>query len=400
MKNRFFFNLPYVSWKYKLSAFMFSQGLSLLGSTVVSLAIIWYITLKTGSASMVTYVTLTTFIPQAMVMLYGGILADRYSPKLIVILSDSIIALSTLTLAILFFLGIDNINWIFLFNIIRSLGTGIQLPASKSILPQIVPSDKILKANSLSTGIWSVVQLISPGLGGIVMNQFNIQFIFLIDVITAIIGIIILVTIYIPISEKRLNSKNNTDELLQGFEYIMKSKTLRNCIVLFSVFQFLVVPASQLSPLLATLNIGNEVWMLSVIETFFSIGALSISIIMAYKEFNVPQYKLIGLSSIIFGVTMILLLPIRSIMPFIAVMFIMGVGSPLYYTALITKIHENTDEAFMGRTFSFLDLFSSFATPFGMLVFGPIANLSIILSFAIPGILLIMLGIFIYSRMR
>ena len=128
------------SWQYKLTAYMASQGISLLGSSIVSLAIIWYVTLGTGSGSMIAGVTITTFLPQALIMLYGGVLADRYSPKRIVMISDSLIALSTLILVILFVTGTDSIGWVFFFNALRSFGTGIQLPASKSILPQIVPS--------------------------------------------------------------------------------------------------------------------------------------------------------------------------------------------------------------------------------------------------------------------
>ncbi len=63
------------TWKYKLTAYMISQGISLPGSSIISLAIIWYVTLRTGSGSMVAGVTVTTFLPQALIMLYGGALA-------------------------------------------------------------------------------------------------------------------------------------------------------------------------------------------------------------------------------------------------------------------------------------------------------------------------------------
>lgn len=386
------------SWQYKLTAYMVSQGISLLGSSVVSLAIIWYVTLGTGSGSLVAGVTITTFLPQALVMLYGGVLADQYPPKGIVILSDFMISLSTLILAIFFITGMDSIGWVFFFNALRSFGTGIQLPASKSILPQIVPNEQLMKANSLNTGVWSVIQLVSPGLGGLVMNLMDMEYVFLIDVVTALISIIILATIIVPKRETQHSNENTRDGLVQGFRYIMKSRTLRSSILLYTVFQFLVVPASQLTPLLASKNVGNEVWVLSVIETAFSIGALSVSLFMAYRDLKIPHFKLIGLSSMVFGMTMLLLLPAHGIVLFAAMMFLMGIGSPLYYTPLITHIQEITDDFYMGRTFSYVDLFSSLATPLGMMLFGPLANISILLPFVIPGILLIILGILIWKK--
>lgn len=387
------------TWQYKLTAYMVSQGISLLGSSVVSLAIIWYVTLKTGSGSTIAGVTITTFLPQALVLLYGGVLADRYPPKRIVILSDSMIALSTLVLAIFFIIGIDSIGWVFFFNALRSFGTGIQLPASKSILPQIVPSEQLMKANSINTGVWSIIQLVSPGLGGLVMNLMAMQYVFLIDVVTAVISIIILATIIVPAYEIRHSNENTKEGLMQGFRYTMDSRTLRSCILLYTVFQFLVVPASQLTPLLASKNVGGEVWVLSAIEAAFSIGALSVSLFMACKELHISHFKLIGLSSIIFGMTMILLLPARGIVLFAAMMFIMGIGSPLYYMPLITHIQENTEEAYMGRIFSYVDLFPSLAMPLGMVVFGPLANINILLPFVIPGVLLILLGVWVRKKM-
>lgn len=387
------------SWQFKLTAYMLSQGISLLGSSVVSLAIIWYVTLKTGSGSLVAGVTITTFLPQALVMLYGGVLADRYPPKRIVILSDSMIAISTLILTIFFIIGIDNIGWVFFFNALRSFGTGIQLPASKSILPQIVPKEQLMKANSINTGVWSVIQLVSPGLSGLIMSLMDMEYIFLIDVATAVISIIILATIIVPSSEIRQGNENIREELVQGFHYIMNSRALRKAILLYTIFQFLIVPASQLTPLLASTNVGSEVWILSVIETAFSIGALSVSLFMAYRELKIPHFKLIGLSSIVFGLTMLLLLPARGILLFAAMMFLMGFGSPLYYTPLITHIQESTEDSYMGRTFSYVDLLSSLATPLGMIVFGPLANINILLPFVISGVALILLGIRIRNKM-
>ena len=355
--------------------------------------------MTTGSGSLVAGVTITTFLPQALVMLYGGVLADRYPPKRIVILSDSMIAISTLILTIFFIIGIDNIGWVFFFNALRSFGTGIQLPASKSILPQIVPKEQLMKANSINTGVWSVIQLVSPGLSGLIMSLMDMEYIFLIDVATAVISIIILATIIVPSSEIRQGNENIREELVQGFHYIMNSRALRKAILLYTIFQFLIVPASQLTPLLASTNVGSEVWILSVIETAFSIGALSVSLFMAYRELKIPHFKLIGLSSIVFGLTMLLLLPARGILLFAAMMFLMGFGSPLYYTPLITHIQESTEDSYMGRTFSYVDLLSSLATPLGMIVFGPLANINILLPFVIPGVALILLGIRIRNKM-
>lgn len=381
------------NWHFKLFAYMTSQGISLLGSTIVSFAVMWYVTLKTGSGIAVAGVTITTYLPQAIIMLFGGVLADRYPPKKIVMLADSFVALSTLVLAILFLIGIDSIGWIYFFNSLRSLGSGIQMPAIKSMLPILVPEKELMRANSIYTSIWCVIQLVSPGISGIIMNFVSISGVFFIDVITAVIGISLLSTISMP---SRKNSENNYKlmvELKSGIRYILSNKSLKNSILFYSAFSFLVVPASQLTPLLASQTFGDEIWILSTIETAFSIGALLVSLFLSYKTLSTAPFKLIGFSAMLFGFVMILLIPSKNIILFTILMFVMGIGSPLYYTPLTTHIQEITEESYLGRTFSFVDLFSSLAIPFGMIVFGPLSNLSIVIPFLIPGGLLILLGI-------
>ena len=387
------------TWIYALTALMMSQGISLLGSSIVSLAVKWYVTLETDSGGMVALVAVTTYLPQALVMLYGGVLADRHPPKRIIMLSDSAIALSTLILSLMFFTGHGSIPWILVFNTLRSVGTGLQLPATKSILPLIVPERELMRANGISAGMWSLIMLVSPALGGLALNYMPLQWVFLIDVFTAAVGVAILGAITVPKPERVEPPVSAQEGLASGLRYIAGSKTLKSCLILYAVFSFLVMPASELTPLLASRNVCDEVWVLSVVETAFSVGALTVSAYMGVRELRMSHFKLIGLSAAVFGATMILLLPARGIVPFALLMLLMGVGSPLYYTPLITHIQENTDEAYMGRTFSYVDLLSSMASGLGMALVGPLADLSITLTFVVPGALLILLGLYAGKRM-
>lgn len=381
------------SWQFKLFAYMLSQGITLLGSTIVSFAVIWHVTLNTGSGIAVAGITITTYLPQALIMLYGGVLADRYPPKRIIILADSFVALSTLILAILFIFEIKHIGLLLLFNSLRSFGTGIQLPSIKSMLPILVPGNEFMRANSIYTSIWFVIQLIAPGLCGIIMRFLSMTGIFLIDVFSALIGVLLLCVISMPARESREGGYHPLSELKSGARYILTSRSLKNSIVFYSVFSFLVVPASQLTPLLASQTFGDEVWILSAIETAFSIGALLASLLMIYKKFKTAPFKLIGFSAMLFGFVMISLVFSKNIILFVALMLVMGIGSPLYYTPLTTHIQEITKKEYIGRTFSFVDLFASLAIPLGMLLFGPLSEMSIMLPFLIPGVLLILLGI-------
>ncbi|HBE9252440.1 MFS transporter [Clostridioides difficile] len=388
-----------LSWQRKLLIFMTSQTVSMLGSSIVSLSLIWYVTLQTNSGIAITGITITTFLPQALIMLVGGVIADRFPLKKIIMLSDSFIALSTLCLAVIYASGNDSILWIYVFNSLRSIGSGIQIPATKSILPSFIPQEELMRANSYSTTTWSIIQLISPALAGIALSFFSLSVVLMLDFITAVIGILLL--LIIPIKNKeRHYSKNGWLELKQGVQYLTKSTKLRTIISLYTLFNILVVPASQLTPLLASTRLDGDVWILTCVEMAFSIGALLGSLYLGYKKITISHMKLVGYSICIFGLSMGLLIYANSIWLFALFMLIMGIGSPLYYTPIITMVQEYSDPTYIGRMFSYVDLFGTLATPLGMMIFAPLSSINLDFPFILPSIALLLLGIWTFKKAK
>jgi MFS transporter, DHA3 family, macrolide efflux protein len=90
------------NWKRNIILFLGSQTISLFGSSLVQYAIMWYITLNTQSGVMMTIYILCGFFPTFFISPFAGVWADRYNRKILIVLSDSMIAFSRLILAILF----------------------------------------------------------------------------------------------------------------------------------------------------------------------------------------------------------------------------------------------------------------------------------------------------------
>lgn len=114
-------------WKKNITLFLGSQTISLFGSSLVQYAIMWYITLNTQSGVMMTISIVCGFVPTFILSPIAGVWADRYNRKILIILSDSLIAISTLVLAILFLIGYDELWLLFVMSAVRAIGTGIKL---------------------------------------------------------------------------------------------------------------------------------------------------------------------------------------------------------------------------------------------------------------------------------
>lgn len=177
------------NWKRKITLFLTAQTISLLGSSLVQYAIIWYITLTTSSGVMMTISTVCGFLPQMAISLFAGIWIDRYSRKRMIMLADGMIAIATLILAVMFLMGYNNIWLLYVILLIRAAGTGIQVPAVNALIPQIVPKDQLMKVNGVNSSISSLMMFLAPAAGGVILSISSIETAFFIDVITAIIGI-------------------------------------------------------------------------------------------------------------------------------------------------------------------------------------------------------------------
>ena len=116
-------------WKKRVAIFLTGQTISTFGSFLVQYAILWHLTLTTKSGGVLALAATSGFLPQAIVSIFAGVWADRVNRKTMIIIADSMIALTTLGLALLMLSGVDDLWLIFAVMAARSIGAGFQMPA-------------------------------------------------------------------------------------------------------------------------------------------------------------------------------------------------------------------------------------------------------------------------------
>jgi len=228
-----------------------------------------------------------------------------------IFLSDSLIAISTLLIAVLFLLGYDTIWMLFAVSAIRALGQGIQTPAVSAILPQIVPEDKLTKVNATNQSIQSLVMLVSPMISGALLSLAPLEYIFFIDVITAAIAVVILVTfLKVPSHAKALQTEkvSYSKDLIDGIRYIRKHKFIKRFFLFCGLFFILAGPVAFLTPLQVTRSFGEDVWRLTAIEITFSIGMMIGGLFMAFWGGFKNRVHTIALSSFLMSACIMVLL--------------------------------------------------------------------------------------------
>lgn len=366
------------NWEKNIIIFLASQTISLFGTSLVQYAIIWFITLKTQSGIMMTISIVSGFLPTFFLSPFAGVWADRYNRKMLIILSDSFIAMSTFILAVLFLLGYDKIWLLFVISSIRALGTAVQTPAIGAFIPKLVPEDKLTRINATNGSIQSIVMLISPMASGALLTITKIEMIFFIDVITAAAAIFMMIVfLHVPAHSKALKKQDNSyfEDMKKGIIYIKNHEYIKKFFLFCSGFFFLSAPAAFLTPLQVSRSFGNDVWRLTSIEIAFSSGMILGGVTMAYWGGFKNRIYTMTLSSFFIGSCTFLLGVTPNFVLYLIFMVLIGIAMPLFNTPSMVLLQEKVQEDFLGRVFGVLTMISSSMMPLGMLIFGPVSDI-------------------------
>lgn len=366
------------SWQRKIGLFLGTQTISLFGSMLVQYAIMWHITLTTQSGAMMTISILCGFLPTFFLSPFAGVWADRYNRKVLIILADALIAVATLILALLFLAGYKALWLFFLISAIRAIGQGIQNPAVAAMLPDLVPADKLTKVNAVQGTIQSFVMLVSPMVSGALLTVASIESIFFIDVVTAAIAILCLLTlVQVPVHAKAMEKQSTSyfSDMRDGLSYIRSHGYVKAFFLFCAVLFVLAAPVAFLTPLQVTRSFGDEVWRLTAIEITFSIGMMTGGAVTATWGGFRNRVHTMALSSALIGAFTLALGLTAHFWLYLLFMGLVGVALSMYNTPSTVLLQEKVEPDYLGRIFGVMSMIQSSMMPVGMLLFGPIADL-------------------------
>jgi DHA3 family macrolide efflux protein-like MFS transporter len=294
-----------------------------------------------------------------------------------IIVSDSTIALTTLALALFMLSGVEDLWLIFLVMAVRSVGAGIQMPAISALIPQIVPTDKLMRVNGINSSVQSSLLILGPVAAAGIYSTMSLAAILFVDVVTAVIGLSLLATIAVPTLSRVANNDKPSyfTDLKEGLNYIFSHDLVRWVMVIYSIVFLLVVAPSNLSPLMLVRTFGGDVWLLTVLELSFGIGMVAGGALMAIFASKMDRLGLMVGTSILFGVLAVVMGFTTNLILFYSLFFLIGLAVPAFSTSSMTLLQETVEPERQGRVFGFVGIVMAVAMPLGMAVLGPLADI-------------------------
>ena len=365
------------NWKRKTALFLAGQCITLFGSMIVQMAIIWYVTLKTSSGGWVAAFTICAYLPQFLISFVAGVWADRYSRKKLIIFADSVIMATTVIL----YLAMPAISGdtvllsaLLVISVIRSLGAGVQTPAVSAVIPQLVPGEHLMRYNGIHAAIQSVVQFAAPAVAGAVLSVGTFRSALLIDILTALLGIGLLSCVLLPKQEASGEQMAVFSEIKAGIRYSFSDRMIGKLLIVYGLFILLSVPAGFLAALLVSRMYGDTYWYLTAVELVgfagMALGGMLMGIWGGFR--NRARSLAVGL--LILGIMTIGMGVSPVFLVYLVLMFGYSAAITMIQTAVTTIIQEQADGAMQGRVFGLMGAMYSGFLLVGMAVFGPLAD--------------------------
>ena len=354
----------------RLLLFLLPQSLSLLGSSAAQFGIIWTLTIRYSSGSVLFLSSLAGFVPQILLMLLSGSLSDSRGRRRVIVLSDAAAAFLALVLAAALGYGLDRLPVYLLILVGRSACSGLQSPAVESAVPLIAGNEMLQRANGMRGFLSASVALLSPAAAGALLPVCGLEGLLLLDAVTAAAAVAASLAVNIP--ERGVCGRAPIREV---FSYLSSERRIRNLLVFHALALFLISPGAALSPLFVTREFGSSSALLSVSELSYSVGMVLGGLLISFSCRIRHRSRAVAFSLSVYGVMMFLMGLGVSFIPYLILNAAIGVVSPCYTALLNTEVQSIADEKMLGRVTSLFSLVSVSAVPAGLLVAAPCSDI-------------------------
>lgn len=386
------------NWKSVFAVIWTGQLFSILSSSIVSFALILWLSFETGSAQVLALSALAALLPQSVVGLVAGVYIDRWDRKLTMILADSFIALCTFLLAILFFLGVAEVWHIYILLALRSVGSAFHMPAMQASVPLLAPTDQLTRIAGINQMLESVCNIAGPALGALFIGFMDISYILLLDVGGALIACVSLLFVHIPNPEKEDSKRIGVLFELKDAVHTVKGIKGIIPLVSFSVLAtFVLMPVAVLFPLMTLKHFSGDAFQMSVVEVAWGAGMLLGGLIMSVFALKMNKVLLINLMYIAIGLSFYFsgILPETGFWLFVFLTLAGGIAGSVYNASFIAVIQLQIPPAILGRIFSVYFSLAILPSMVGLVAAGAIADaIGLSNMFIISGVMLCLIGLF------
>jgi len=361
------------SRNYRL--FFIGQGVSLIGTWMTRLATAWLVYRVTESAFLLGVVGFAGQVPSFFIPPLAGVWLDRWDRHRVLIVTQVLAMLQSLTLAALALSGHINIAWVIVLTLVQGVVTAIEIPTRQSFVIRLIDDRADLNnAIALNSSSFNAARLVGPAIAGVVVAAVGEGYCFLIDGLSYIGVIAGLLAMRLTKDERPRTQKHAWRELREGWLYVTGSPPIRSILIFLAVIGILGAPYTVLTPMIAAQMLGGGAHTLGFLMAASGVGALVCAVRLVLRRTVEGLIGLIALAVAMFGVGCVVLGFSRALWLSVPLMAITGYGLMHQIVGSNTMVQTLVEDDKRGRVMSFYTIALLGSAPIGSLLGGSLAS--------------------------
>lgn len=368
--------------------------ISSIGSGMTAFALSVYVYQTTGSATYVSLVTLLAYLPTILLSPLGGVLADRYDRRLLMIVGDLFSGLGLLYVLWNIQTGSDSMIPIFLGVTFNAVFVALLDPSFKATITELLTEEEYAKASGMVQVAGNAKFLISPALAGLLLAVADIRLILLLDIGTFLITVTTVAIVRKSIGKAVKKEKQSiVKEIRLGFAEINKNKGIRTLVILMAFVCFFVgILQTLTSPMVLAVSDAGTV---GVMESICAVGMLVGSVFIGILGIKKNYATVLSVAAMLSGVFIALAGVNKNIFVTGAGIFLFFLVLPFMNTSADVLVRKNIPNEVQGRVWGIISLLSQAGTVLAYALSGVLADYVFEPLFSDGGILSNSIGILI-----
>ncbi len=354
--------------------FWFGQLISVSGTWMQAVAQGWLVYSLTKSPFYLGVVTTAASLPILFFSLVGGIFADRFNKRNLIILTQALSIVPAFLLGILSDLEIINVYQVILLAFILGTVNAFDMPARHSYMAELVGKKQLLNAIALNSAAFNGARLIGPVIAGFVIAYINLPACFYLNAVSFIAVIISLSRI--KTKNGLINpSKKLVDDFFEGINFIRKKTDLLYVIILVAAFSIFGIPFTSFLPVFAEdiFHAGAKGYGLLVSAT--GVGAFSAAFMIAFKGDIKNKLRFMSAAGLCFSFSVLFVSLSKLFSLSLLILAVAGWGMVSFLSLANSFIQLSATDNLRGRLMSVYSVVFLGFVPIGSFVIGTVSDI-------------------------
>lgn len=310
-------------------------------------------------------------IPMVVLLLWGGVIADRFPRTVVMQVSNLTSAASQGAIAALVITDLAELWMLIALSAVHGVVSAAGMPAMAGVMPSLVPREELQRANALMSLVRSSLVIIGPTISALLVVGVGAGWALAVDALTWVASAVLLGFVRLPARERKETGASTWTELREGWTFFRSTQWLWVVVLGFGVLNAIHAgPWFTLGPLHAKDTIGEEGW--GLVLSAEAVGLLAMTVVMLRVPLQRPLlWGMLGIS--LLGVPIFVLGAEPTLLLLVVVAFVAGAGTEVFGMGWNLAMQENVPDEMLSRVYSYDMLGSFVAMPIGQIAIGPLA---------------------------